>query len=382
MTAGNEAFTPVFLGSGRCFHTMDWFRSCQRLAEREPIFVTDNHGGEGFIPLLQATDQVRDLALIDPLLFKRPSRLGHAWRNLVKFALIPWQIFKLKAALRSIPQPFVFAHSTYYAFLASFCAVPYSATPQGSEVLVRPYRSKLYRALLLRSVRCAAFATVDSNAMAARLHELLAVAVHIIQNGIDVASIRAAGEARTERRLLTSIRGFDANYRIVEILRARDEQIADQTIDFCFPFVEGDYEQEIRRHIRPTDVLHGRLPRARMYSLLQQSIGVVSIPRSDSSPRSVYEAIFCGATVLCTHAPYVDALPECMRRRVVVVRLEDPHWLANGLATARQIASEPYVPSSQALDLFDQVSSMRKCLSLAAAAMSAHSSSSNGSASV
>ena len=107
-----------------------------------------------------------------------------------------------------------------------------------------------------------------------------------------------------------------------------------------------------------------------MYALLQLSICVISIPKSDSSPRSMYEAIFCGAAILCTHAPFVDSLPECMKRRIILVRLDDPCWLNRGIAMARQITSQSYVPSNEALDQFDQVSSMKKCLSLATASAS------------
>jgi hypothetical protein len=341
------------------------------LAGSPPIFVTDNLSGEGFVPLLCPDDQVRELVLIDPLLFKRPNRLGHAWRNVVKLALLPLQVLRLRRVLRGISNPFVFAHSTYYAFLASFCNVHYSATPQGSEVLVRPFASKFYRSLLLRSVRHAAFTTVDSSAMASCLEQLSGVRPHTIQNGIDLTGILAgeATAAGSRRERVTSVRGFDANYRIVDILLARDRQAPDQVIDFCFPFVEGDYEQQIRQLVRETDVLHGRLPRSRMYTLLKESACVVSIPKSDSSPRSVYEAIFCGAAVLCTHTQYVDVLPACMRRRVVLVDLAHPFWLANGITAARRIAAEPYAPSDEALDIFNQVSSMKKCLSLAATAV-------------
>jgi hypothetical protein len=372
MRRHEEGFTPVFLGSGRCFHTMDWFRSCQRVDGVEPIFVTDNLGGEGFVPLLRPDDKVRELILIDSVLFRRSSRLGHVWRNLVKLALVPLQVIRLRRILLGIPNPFIFAHSTYYAFLASFCNVRYSATPQGSEVLVRPLTSKVYRSLLRRSVRRAMFTTVDSRAMASRLEELSGVRPHIIQNGIDIAEICARAnipDVVPHRRRVTSIRGFDANYRIVDILSARDRQVPSQALDFCFPFVEENYEQQIGALVRDTDKLHGRLPRVQLYKILKESICVLSIPKSDSSPRSVYEAIFCGAALLCTHASYIDALPGCMRRRVTLVDLRNPRWLADGLDVAHQIASEPYLPSDEALALFDQVSSMRRCLALAADAV-------------
>lgn len=368
MTKYAEKFTPVFLGSGRCFHTIDWFRSCQQLTDIEPIFITDNLDGEGYLRLLRSQDDVRNLVLIDSVLFKRPTRWGHVWRNLVKLVLVPLQVMRLRKNLHRVLNPFIFAHSSYYAFIASFCNVRYSFTPQGSEVLVRPFTSNLYRYFLLRSVRHAAFTTVDSNVMADRLEELSGLRPHIIQNGIDVAGIGCRTDESNvdaERNLVTSIRGFDSNYRIVDILQARNSQVSCQDLNFCFPFVEGGYERKISRLIRDKDVLHGRLPKTEMYALLKRSVCVISIPKSDSSPRSVYEAIFCGAAVICTKAQYIDDLPSCMRRRIIVVNINDPRWLSDGIVAARQIVSEDYFPSSAAIDCFDQISSMKRFLSLA-----------------
>lgn len=363
----NKCITPVFLGSGRCFHTMDWFRSCCSLSDRPPIFITDNFGREGFLPLLKPTDDVLELFVIDRFLLNKASVIGHLWRNFLKFALIPLQIVLLRRLLRELSNPFVFAHSTYYAFLASFCNVKYSATPQGSEVLVRPFRSSLYKAFLIRSVRNASFVTVDSVAMATVLKKLANISAEIVQNGIDVSKIMSL-PANIDRPLTTSIRGFENNYRIVELLKERNSSAVDVGLNFCFPFSETDYHANILKLIGKNDVLHGRLTRDQMYGVLARSSCVISIPRSDSSPRSVYEAIFCGASVICTQASYVDQLPSCMRQRVVLVDVSEPFWFPVALSRAREISSKPFIPSSEAYELFDQLSSMKKCLKLAAIA--------------
>ena len=365
----NKTFTPVFLGSGRCFHTMDWFRSCCELVDTPPVFITDNYGREGFVPLLQPMDNIYELFIIDSFLFERASILGHLWRNFLKLLLIPLQIIKLRRALQELPEPFIFAHSTYYAFLASFCNVRYSTTPQGSEVLVRPLRSRFYKAFLLRSVRHASFVTVDSVAMASALKRLANISAEIIQNGIDVSKILSVpANSNSNRTLTTSIRGFDKNYRIVDILIERNIFAPHVDLNFCFPFMEEKYYKDILKLIGCSDLLHGRLSRDQMYEILRKSSCVISIPHSDSSPRSVYEAIFCGASVICVHASYVDNLPSCMRQRIVVIDLSDPLWFCAALSRARELSSKPFVPSSEALELFDQLSSMRKCLKLAALA--------------
>jgi hypothetical protein len=342
---------------------MDWFRSCETITENKPVFITDNYSKEGFKPLLRQDDDVRELLIIDPLLPSRSSSLGHAWRNLLKFAIAPIQVMKLRRVLKSMDNPFVFAHSTYYAFLASFCDVRYSSTPQGSEVLVRPRKSGFYKWLLRRSVRKVSFVNVDSAAMADALKNLTGVEAKVIQNGIDVSGINIRPDSG-RRTSVTSIRGLAENYRITEILKARNQESPEVRLDFSFPFSDAGYREKIDRLVRADDTLHGRLPKTRQIDLFKSSICVLSVPTSDSSPRSVYEAIFCGAAAVCAYSPYIDALPACMRRRVVVVDLSNPGWFSRALAAAKEISAIPYAPSDEALQMFDQLASMRKCLEL------------------
>lgn len=343
---------------------MDWFRSCQSLVQGAPVFITDNYGREGFVPLLKTSDDVRALFVIDPLLPNRSSRLGNLWRNLLKLLLVPLQVWLLRKQLRRLHNPFVFAHLTYYAFVASFAGARYAATPQGSEVLVRPRRSFWYKLFLRRAMRKAVFVTVDSRAMASELEQLCGVSPHVVQNGIDLRQILAT-PASSSRTLVTSIRGIDPLYRITEILRARTRCAPTVALNFCAPFQEATYLREVERSLGPHDRMHGRLPRERLYSLLKESLCVISIPISDSSPRSVYEAVFCGAAVICTPSAYLNDLPHCMRQRIIAVDLEESDWFATALESAEQIAAAPYEPSAEAIEAFDQRASMARCLRFA-----------------
>jgi hypothetical protein len=54
-----------------------------------------------------------------------------------------------------------------------------------------------------------------------------------------------------------------------------------------------------------------------------------------------------------------------MRQRVVIVDLSDPLWFSKAHVLATTISLTPFEPSAAALEMFDQVSSMRKCLQLA-----------------
>lgn len=353
----------AFLGSGRCFHTFDWYRSSEILLSRRVPFITDNYEGDGLPTLFREGDDTHELLIIDRILSPTASMTGHKWRNLVKFLAIPLQILLLRRRLSQLGNPFVLAHSTYYAFLASFANVRYAAVPQGSEVLVRP-NSRLYRWLLKRSVKKAQFVTVDSEAMRKTLGAFTDRPIYIIQNGINVCAVQSA-KGRLRDKVI-SIRAISSNYRILEIIAGRNQSSPDVPLTLTFPFTEADYLELVEQAIDPQDRMRGCVDKSELYELMAQATCVFSVPGSDSSPRSVYEAIFGGAAVALAPAQYIEALPACMRARVVVVDIGEARWFAEAMERAQAIVAKPFHPSEEALDAFDQVNSMGRCLDLVA----------------
>ena len=101
-----------------------------------------------------------------------------------------------------------------------------------------------------------------------------------------------------------------------------------------------------------------------MYELLGQTKLVISIPESDSSPRSVYESIFCGCAVAITYQPYYDVLPIDMKSRIILIDLQDETWFDKAIEFANKTILIPYTPSKEALDNFDQKKSFNKILDL------------------
>jgi hypothetical protein len=96
-----------------------------------------------------------------------------------------------------------------------------------------------------------------------------------------------------------------------------------------------------------------------MYEMFGKSFAVFSIPISDSSPRSVYEAIFCGASVVVSYGKWVENLPACMRSRIIIVDITQLNWFGDALLIAKKICSTPFIPSKEALELFDEIQSMK-----------------------
>ncbi len=339
---------------------MDWYRTVRSICDKKNIaFVTDLIESEGFEKIANDGDKIIELFVIDGLLFRNPSRYGDAWRNLVKLIVAPLQIMRLKKIAKRNPHAVFHALPMYYMFLCWLAKIPYVGTPQGSEILVRPRKSKLYRHFASNCLSAAKHVTVDSVSMQDYIFRLCGKKAVVIQNGIDVESISSATAHPVKRDKIVSIRGFSALYRIDKILDGRDNAFQPPNIHFIYPFEEGIYKAKVSRRLCKGDVDLGRLPKIQMYELLHATKLAISIPASDSSPRSVYEAIFCGCCVAATYNPWIDVLPDCMKSRIYIVELDDKLWFEKSLEYAELISKKCYTPSEAALNLFDEKKSMQ-----------------------
>ena len=357
----------VFLCGARDFHAMDWYRSAVALIkEPRPMIVTDLIEAEGFKKLIDSEDIVYNLIVLDKYLFGTQSRLGHIWRNLLKALVFPIQVILLRRFAKKHKNALYYPHAMYYIWLAWAARVPFVGTPQGSDVLVNPKNSWIYKTLSTRAMRAAILITVDSEQMSDEVQALAGKRALVIQNGIDLNAIDSAMSKTTAssvlREKITSFRGLTPLYRIYEMLKARNESSSnDKTpISFVYPFYESEYQTKIKAVLGKNDELLGRLSKHQLYTIFAQTVLSVSIPSSDSSPRSVYEAIFCGAIVAIAWQPYYEALPRCMKHRIVLVQLDEPNWFDQALAQAQRLIEIPFVPSEEALDLFDQFRSFNK----------------------
>ncbi len=357
----------VFLCGSRDFHAMDWYKSAKELLPEKDIFIlTDLIAGEGYKKLIDKTDKVFKLVIIDNILLKNQSKIGNIWRNLIKFIVAPVQVMLIKRFSKQFPDAIYHAHSMYYLFLAWAAGIPYIGTPQGSDILIKPDKSRVYKYFTLRVLKSAKYITVDSTIMKGKIFDLTGINALIIQNGIEIDAIRqyldSVQNNETNRNLILSLRGFTPLYRIREIVDARNcSRIqSNYPITFIYPFKETGYFEEVHSLIKPIDIDLGRIDRNKMYELLVSTKLVISIPLSDSSPRSVYEAIFCGCAVAITYHSYYELLPSCMKSRIILVDIGNIDWFEKSVQMSDLIIQNPYVPSEEALELYDQKRSFTK----------------------
>lgn len=349
----------VFLCGARDYHALDWYKSAKLLLKNFKVeIVTDLLSAEGLNSLTSSDDKVFKLFIIDRFLFKKQSRFGNIWRNFVKFCVLPLQVIKLKSYYRENSGAIFHAHGMYFMFLAASANVPYVGTPQGSEILVRPQKSKFYKLFAKVALNNAKAISVDSNSMRLKMVEYFEINPYLIQNGIDLKAINEAKsqlDINSMRNRYTSIRGVSSLYRIHEI--SSNLINLNIKLTLLYPFFDKIYHKELIDKLECNKIIFddlGRLNRSELYRVLFQSKVVFSFPESDSSPRSVYEAIFCGAIVLITYQKYYDDLPKCMKDRIILVDLNDHKSVKNAILLSEKLLKDDYMPSFVAIEMFDQ----------------------------
>ena len=137
----------VFLCGARDFHAMDWYsRAVERMGYSKVSIMTDLIESEGLPRLINKNDRINKMIIIDSFLFKTPSNIGNVWRNIIKLLVLPLQVIILTRFLNNSNSNVVFyAHSMYYILLAHLARVEFVGRPQGSDILLKPFKSRIYK---------------------------------------------------------------------------------------------------------------------------------------------------------------------------------------------------------------------------------------------
>lgn len=351
----------VFVCGAKDFHAIDKYRITSKIVyPRRMLLLTDTIESEGQPKLISDESSLSHLYIIDRLLFRKQSALGHIWRNMVKLLFIPIQVYRLKRFYAKNPDCIYHALPMYYIMLCYWAKVPFVATPQGSEILVRAVKSKIYRYYAIRSLKAARKVVVDSVSMKNTIFELSKVHSVVLKNGFDTTEVLKTH--KSGKTIILSIRGMHPMYRIDKIIQARLHSKEKPAISFVYPAMDEDFKSKVREGFSHADIDLGRLEKAALYETMANTLLAISIPTSDSSPRSVYECIFAGACVAVTYSPYLDELPMCMRERIYLVDINDEGWLDKAILYARKITAIPFVPSEEAFDMCDQERTIRKVI--------------------
>jgi glycosyltransferase involved in cell wall biosynthesis len=211
-------------------------------------------------------------------------------------------------------------------------AQPLIATAWGSDVFLAGRRQKaIYRLL----VRHADVVMADSAALARALNDLGAPAARtmVFGWGVDLEAFSPGPDERRETRralglppgpIILSPRWLRDLYNPKVILRAF-ERVAAERDDVMLVLKHLGREAPDLGPIRYPDRVRiiGEVPYDQLAEYYRAADVCVSIPSSDSSPRSVWEAMGCGAPCVLSDLPWVHELIHDEQHALVVPIRED-----------------------------------------------------------
>ena len=246
-------------------------------------------------------------------LFKFES---HKWHQFNKLVSVNIYARKLDAIIEKYNIDIVHAHSLYYGYLASFIkeGTPVVFTPMGSDVILHAQNSRVYQYMAFSAFKRANIVTGDSLLLQKQGYKVGAKSSnnYVIQNGVDSAifcqksnNLRRYYSVSDDEVLIFSPRAITPLYNIDIILEAIYGLInTGYKLKCMLSFAFGDeYSEQLRRQARDLGIEDnilwlGYLSYEDMAKHYNAADIVVSIPSSDSSPKSVYEAMFCKKPVV------------------------------------------------------------------------------------
>ena len=242
---------------------------------------------------------------------------------------IPWAIY---IRIRLSNSKFVHCHGLFALFLSHIALIPRPRvifTPQGSDILVLPDKYSFIRKFLSNKLINLKFITADSNILLKKVVEICPLIkshqLKLIQNGIPLDEIRKLNFKKStnlERKIdLCWIRGFGSIYQFNYFLKLLDfiSKISKSELNIVIISAYGTLSipKEIYKLPNLNITLMPRLNKVEFLKCLSESKVVISIPLSDSSPRSVYESIALGCKLFVTNLNCFDWLPKNLKSEFI-----------------------------------------------------------------
>ncbi len=235
------------------------------------------------------------------------------------------------------------AISLWSAFIARFAGVEnFVFTPMGSDIL-QISKTILGRLFIKYCLKNCSNINSDSEIVVDRLREIgIKTSATIIEIGINENLYRTEIPfSKKEKnsilwtRALTSLYNPEIFIKAVKMCEDESGEIFD--IHVCSAF-GSERIPELERLVTELKIksnfnFYGRVPPEKLYQMHLASDIYISIPSSDASPRSVYEALLLGNKVVVSDLPWVKA--KRIDDLVISVKTSNISELSNAILTAR-----------------------------------------------
>jgi glycosyltransferase involved in cell wall biosynthesis len=231
---------------------------------------------------------------------------GGNWKVLLKFHEVKKLLKKIK------PDVFHSHYATSYGITGALCGFhPYVITSLGSDVLISPKRSLVYRLLLKYAFSKADWITAMADHMKDAILEMGVPAskTDTVPFGIDPKVFNdSSRKLPSDKFVITSTRNFEPVYNIPHLINA--VAIAKEKI----PHIQlnmigaGSLRTEIEMLIEKKGLkdyvrFFGKVPQPEIAAVLNSSHVFISVSLSDGNNISLNEAMACGAWCIATEIP-------------------------------------------------------------------------------
>ena len=295
-------------------------------------------------------------------------RLSVAY-NLIKLPVI---IRELNRIIDQISPDVIHAHQVYaegfWGALTGFH--PFIVTPIGSDLLVHAQESQVMRLISRYVLERADLVTGDSLILQQEIFRFGGVRekTHLILNGVDLRVFHPQVSGSRVRQkygigdqpVILSVRNLDEIYRVKEIIEAIPtvlEGLPNAKFIFCYvPNVGSPFDPHALVRalgLEQSVILVGMTPRNEIPEYYAAADLCISVPSSDSSPSSVYEAMACGTPVILSDLPWTkhfikdeenallisERSPRAIAKSILKILRDGAlrqRLICNGLKTAHQ----------------------------------------------
>lgn len=234
------------------------------------------------------------------------NETGGNWKVLLKFR-------KVKKVLREIsPDIFHSIYATSYGITGALCGFhPYVITALGSDVLISPKESNIFKVLLKYAFSKADWITAMAEHMNVAIRKIGVPAIKIstIPFGIDPAVFNSSSRnLSTEKFVITSTRNFEKIYNIPHLIKAV-AKVKNVIPNLHLNLIgAGSLRSEIEELIgevglKENVTFFGKIQQPEIASILNSSHLFISVSFSDGNNISLNEAMACGVFCIATDIP-------------------------------------------------------------------------------
>ena len=311
----------LYLGDSSSWHNALWVKYFCENSEHNVYLFSDYDKQKKQIPLPENIKIIHSSGVFGFLLNflgLSSSKLRHI-NKVLSVPLFRWFIIRI---INEYDIDVVHCHSLYYGYLGAGIGknTPVVFTPLGSSIIIHAQQQGYYQKMAREAFKRADLVTNDSLNLQNKGYLVggSAEKSHIIQFGVDQtlfkpgsSGLREELDIPSDTLLLFSPRAIDALYNIDVILQGlailKQKGVKFRCM-FTYAFGNENYKKllDLAADLEITEELVwlGFRNYEDMPQVYNAADIVISVPSSDSSPKSVYEAMSCRKPVILSELPW------------------------------------------------------------------------------